>query len=131
LVALICADFYSYAEPQIVISDPSMKKTFKHTDPKITYARWLDAVKSEVAKYMKRERRKKLPEGVDFWDFDCKWGESEAAAVAIHPAEMRKSIDASGAQALESFYLEILAKPGHRTKKPKDETADEVVIEEV
>ena len=37
---------------------------------------------------------------------------------------MVKSIDEAEAQKLESFYVEILVKPGHRTKKPGK--ADEV-----
>jgi hypothetical protein len=49
-----------------------MRKTYplhidgRHPD------RVLDAVKHDVRKYLKRERRRDLPEGADFWDFDCK-----------------------------------------------------------
>ena len=53
-----------------------MKKTFPINDRKNTPARAIEAIKSELRKYVKRERKKKLPEGVDFWDFDCKVGES-------------------------------------------------------
>ena len=38
--------------------------------------RVLDAVKHEIRKYIKRERRRDLPEGADFWDFDCRFGRS-------------------------------------------------------
>ncbi|MFA7172423.1 MAG: DUF6172 family protein [Kiritimatiellia bacterium] len=94
-----------------------MKKTFKLIDPKIKYPRMVDAVKHEIRKYIKRERRKELPEGVDFWDFDCKYGDSEATAKPVHITEIAKRIDAAAERELESFYVEVLAKAGHRTKK--------------
>jgi len=47
-----------------------MKKTFNLTHPKIKVPRLVEAIKSEVKKYIKRERRKTLPPKVDFWDFD-------------------------------------------------------------
>ena len=54
-----------------------MKKKFSLKHPKIKPARRVEAVKHEIRKYLKRERRKELPEGVDFWDFDCKFGLTE------------------------------------------------------
>lgn len=98
-----------------------MKKTFKLTHPKIKRPRLVEAIKHEVRKYLKRERRKSLSEGVDFWDFDCKYGAEEAAAAVIHVSELTKFIDQAESEGLESFYLEILAKPGYRRKKTADE----------
>lgn len=95
-----------------------MKKTFKITDPKIKRDRLIEAVRHEIKKYIKRERNKALPEGVDFWDFDCKFGPAAENAQDIHLAEITKCIDQAQEQQLESFYLEILAKPGRRSKKP-------------
>lgn len=96
-----------------------MKKTFQLTHPKIKRDRLIEAVRHEINKYVKRERNKTLPEGVDFWDFACRFGHSAEDAKEIHLAEITKSIDKVAELQLESFYLEILAKPGHRTKKPK------------
>ncbi len=96
-----------------------MRKTFTLTHPKIKVPRLVDAVKSDIRKYIKRERRKELPEGVDFWDFDCKFGPTEDAAQSIHPAELNKCIDQAEKQQLTSFYIEILAKPGHRHKRSR------------
>ncbi len=101
-----------------------MKKTFELTHPKIKYARLMEAVKHDVRKYLKRERRRELPDGADFWDFDCKFGDTEAEAKGIHLSEINKCIDAAEAKQAMSFYVEILAKPGCRTKKP-DEAAEE------
>ena len=54
-----------------------MKKTFPLTQPKLHPDRVLDAVKHEIRKYLKRERRKPLPEGVELLDFDCRFGLTE------------------------------------------------------
>ena len=95
-----------------------MKKTFqlqaegKHPD------RLLDAIKHEIRKYVKRERRRELPAGADYWDFDCRFGATEDAAEPIHLAALTASIDAVVAAAESQFYVEILAKPGHRAARP-------------
>lgn len=96
-----------------------MKKTFKMTHPKIKLPRLVEAIKHEVKKYIQRERRKPLPPGVDFWDFDCRFGADEASSEVIHVADINKAISRAEEQQLDSFYLEILAKPGHRSSKPK------------
>lgn len=84
----------------------------------------VEAIKHEVNKYVKRERRKKLPANVDFWDFDCKFGQTEDVATEIHLAEIRKYIDKTVEQNQESFYLEILAKPGIRRKKDSSASSE-------
>ena len=94
-----------------------MKKTFLLTHPKIKLPRLVEAAKHEVKKYLKRERNKQLPEGADYWDFDCKYGVTEQQAEIIHLAEINKYIDQAEQQGLESFYLEILAKPATRNKE--------------
>ena len=55
-----------------------MKKTFPLKDPAKADARVLEAIKQDVRKYVKRERRKALPTGVDFWDFNCQLGLDQA-----------------------------------------------------
>jgi len=98
-----------------------MKKTFKLTHPKIKVPRLVEAIKHEVKKYIKRERKKKLPPKVDFWDFDCRFGVDEASSEVIHLSAINKAISEAESKQLESFYLEILVKPGYRSKKPKEE----------
>ncbi|HKI62249.1 MAG TPA: DUF6172 family protein [Mariprofundaceae bacterium] len=94
-----------------------MKKVFQLTHPKIKPARLADSIRSEVKRYVQRERRKELPEGADFWDFDCRFGVSAEEATKVHELELPKCIAAAEAQGLESFYIEILARPGYRTEK--------------
>ena len=80
--------------------------------------RVLDAVKHEVRKYLKRERRRDLPEGIDFWDFDCKCGLQAADAEVVHLSVLIAAIDALAKAQATSVYVEILAKHGKRTPKP-------------
>ncbi len=97
-----------------------MKKTFKLTHEKIKYERLIDAVKHDVKRYLRRERNKKLPEGVDYWDFACKYGVTETEAKVIHLSEINKSIDEAASMKLQSFYLEICATHGMRKKKSEN-----------
>jgi len=96
-----------------------MKKTFQLTHPKLPLPRLVEAIKYEVKKYLRRERNKKLPEGVDYWDFDCRFGADEASCEVIHVATINQHISQAEAEQRASFYLEILAKPGIRRKKPQ------------
>lgn len=98
-----------------------MKKTFKLSHEKIKLPRLVDAIKHEVKKYIKRERRRQLPEGADYWDFDCKFGVDEASSEVIHVSEINKSISWAESEKLESFYLEVMVKPCQRIKKEEDE----------
>lgn len=97
-----------------------MKKTFKMTHPKIKVPRLVEAIKYEVKKYIRRERKKTLPLDVDFWDFDCRFGADEPSSEIIHLSAINKFISQAESKQLESFYLEILVKPGHRSRKPKE-----------
>ena len=98
-----------------------MKKTFNLIHPKIKLPMRVEAIKYEVKKYIKRERKKTLPENVDFWNFECRFGADEATSEVIHLSAINKHISLAESKKLKSFYLEILAKPGHRSKKPKKE----------
>lgn len=93
-----------------------MKKSFKLTAENKAPARQVDAVKHEIKKYIARERRKTVAENADFWDFDCKFGDDAASAKTISVADINKAIDSTVSEAKDSFYIEILAKPGIKTK---------------
>jgi hypothetical protein len=95
-----------------------VKKTFKLNIEGKNRDRVLEATKHEIRKYVKRQRRVPLPEGVDFWDFDCRFGTAEENAVVIHFATITEMIDAVANEGGEQFYLEMLAKTGHRTARP-------------
>jgi hypothetical protein len=92
-----------------------MRKIFPLELPGHQPPRVVEQIKADVRKYLKRERKKKLPEGADFWDFDCKVGQGEATPEAKHVEEIIPAIAQAAAAACQSVYIEILAKPGHRT----------------
>ncbi|MFD2257473.1 DUF6172 family protein [Luteolibacter algae] len=99
-----------------------MKKSFPLTSPNHKPARVVESVKAEIRKYLKRERRKTLPEDVDFWDFDCRAGKAPETAEAVHVSELTKPIDIAAQEGWEAVYIEILAKPGRRTKSQGSST---------
>ena len=71
-----------------------MKKIFPLTLPGKADARVVDAIKHDLRKYVKRERRKPAAEGADFWDFDCKVGGDAASAESKLLPELSAAIDA-------------------------------------
>ena len=99
-----------------------VRKTFQLNQPGKNRDRVLDATRHEIRQYLKRERRKTLPEGVDYWDFDCRFGSTQENASAVHLAQINALIDALAADGGDAFYLELIAKPGLRATKaaPQD-----------
>lgn len=97
-----------------------MKKTFalaqegKHPD------RLRDAIKNDIRKYIKRERSRAVPAGVDFWDFDCRIGASEAESAMAHVAELNGLVDSVAQAGGTGVYVEILAKHGHRRSRASE-----------
>lgn len=91
-----------------------MRKTYpliidgKHPD------RVLDAVKHDIRKYIKRERRRPLADGVDFLDFDCRVGLNAETARISHVAQLIADVDQAAKEGALAVYVEVLAKPGVR-----------------
>lgn len=96
-----------------------MKKTFSLKAPNKKPDRHVESIRQEINKYLAREKRKSIPEGADFWGFDCKIGENAESALVIHVEEIPAKITELAAKETETFYLEILAKPEKRQKKYK------------
>jgi hypothetical protein len=97
-----------------------MKKTFKLQVEGKNPDRLLEAIKHEVRKYVKRERRKTLPQGVDYWAFDCKFGVTAEVAEVVLLGEITKKMDEVASAGGDSFYVEIIAV--HGIRKVRDET---------
>ncbi|MEO1856928.1 MAG: DUF6172 family protein [Rubritalea sp.] len=97
-----------------------MRKVFSLIDEKKKPARMVEAAKNTINKYIKRERKKTLTEGMDFWDFDCQFGADAEVALPVHFSQLFVAIDQAEKDALESFYVEIIAKEVKRTRKPKE-----------
>lgn len=107
-----------------------MKKTFPFEVPPHKPPRVVESIKNDIRRYLKRERRKKLPDDVDFWDFDCRTGADSGSASTVHVAELTAAIDKASAEGWPAIYIEILAKPGHRTRKSEDPDTSEKPTEE-
>jgi hypothetical protein len=79
----------------------------------------LDAARHDIQKYLKRERRKDVPAGADFWDFDCRLGTDPENAQTVSLAALTEGITLLAQQGVPQFYVEIFAKPGVRTPRPQ------------
>ena len=110
-----------------------MKKVFKLKIENKNPDRLLESIKYEIRKYIKREKKKKLPEDVDFWKFDCKFGKNDDEPSVIEFIDITKNIDEAATAGCESFYMEILSTEGIREKKEVPvvaETTETAQIEE-
>ena len=97
-----------------------MKKLFQLTVEGRNRDRLLDASKHEVRKYVARQRRAALPEGVDYWDFACRFGLTEAQATEVHFATLIGLMDEAGKSGADAFFVNILGRAGIRKARPKD-----------
>lgn len=104
-----------------------VKKTFLLSIAGKNPARLLEATKHEIRQYLKRERRKALPEGADYWDFECRFGSDPANAQTAHPANVTALIDAAAQEGAAHFYLELIAKPAARRLQAPDQPAAEAL----
>lgn len=95
-----------------------MRKTYQLNIDGKNRDRLIEASKHDIRKYVKRERNRALPEGVDFWDFDCRFGSDEATAEVVHFATLTGLIDAVAQEGGAQFYVEVVTKHGHRTARP-------------
>ena len=100
-----------------------MRKTYQLRPEGKNPDRVLDAVKHDIRKYLKRERRRALPEGVDYWDFDCRFGLAQDSAQVVHLSALSGLIDEVAKAEGPECYVEILARHGHRTARPTDAAA--------
>jgi len=108
-----------------------MKKIFKLTDEKKHEDRVLEAVKNDIRKYVKRERKKKLPDATTmYWDFDCKIGTTSDDAEVVAYEELIKALDAVKATGATECYVEILAKTVDKPVKETVEAVQEEMNEE-
>lgn len=95
-----------------------MKKTYQLDIPGKNRERLLDAARHDIRRYQQRERRRPLPDGFDFWDFDCRLGASEALAEKVAVGELTALITALTQDGTHAFYVELLARPAKRSERP-------------
>ena len=95
-----------------------MKKIFHLQHEKHHPSRVVELIKSELRKYLKRERKKKLVDSEKmYWDFDCKFGADSDSATVMSFDEVLKALDRANADKLEKCYIEIMAKSVMKPQK--------------
>jgi ribonuclease HI len=103
-----------------------MKKIFKLVDEKKHEDRVLEAVKNDIRKYVKREKKKKLEDAkMTYWDFDCKVGATSDTAEVVEFEALIKALDAVKATGATECYVEILAKVVEKPVKEVVESAED------
>jgi len=103
-----------------------VKKVFQLTDPKKHTDRVLEAIKHDIRKYAKREKRKELadPE-TTCWDLECKIGVTAAEAESVAYTELIKALDNLHATGATQVYIEIMARVIPKPPKPAKEESSE------
>ncbi len=91
-----------------------MKKTYPLTAEGKNSDRILEATKHDIRKYVKRCRRAALPQGADYWDFDCKIGANKDNAASAHLSELISLLDTAAKEGHTEIFVEISPKSGHR-----------------
>jgi hypothetical protein len=94
-----------------------MRKVFPLTAKNHAPARVVELIKRDVRRYLKRERGKTLPAGVDFWDFACSVGPDRSKPEVVHVANIGAALDRAQELNWPEVYVEILSKPGRRAPK--------------
>lgn len=77
-------------------------------------ARVRDKIRQEINKYVRRERRKPLPEGFNLWEFSCRVGGSKETAETKPLKDVGGAIDVVAAGGTAEVYIEIVAVPAQR-----------------
>ena len=93
-----------------------MKKTFPLQVPGKDDRRILELVRSEVGKYLNREKRKTLPDGYDQWQFACRIEPDAETSVVTDVKQVPAAIDAVAATGATAVYVEIIASARLRPK---------------
>ena len=99
-----------------------MKKIFKLQEENKKPERVIEAVKHEIRKYLKRERKKALPENAKYWDFDCKFGVSSEESFKTTSYGIITELDKAYEAKWTQCYVEILARA--TMNKPIEEESD-------
>ncbi|MGK0256550.1 MAG: hypothetical protein ACI81I_001169 [Arcobacteraceae bacterium] len=102
-----------------------MQKVYELTAVNKEQPRVIEAIKNDIRKYIKREKRKTLPEGMNVWNIDCKFAQNDAEPETIQFQDITKCIDEAAALNCKSIYIELLSSAIKKERK-----IEEVIVEE-
>ncbi len=99
-----------------------MKKIFQIQQERLKPDRAVDAIKNELRKYAKREKKKDLPnKKTMYWDFDCKFGKTAELASGCTFEEISTKLNSVVENGWETCYIEVMAKAVDKPIKEKSE----------
>ncbi len=99
-----------------------MKKIFQIEQERLKPDRAVDAIKNELRKYAKREKKKDLPnKKTMYWDFDCKFGKSADLANTCSFEEISAKLNSVVADGWTECYVEVMAKAVDKPLKKEEE----------
>lgn len=112
---------FLYNALQDIMQRLLLKKIFELQAANKKPERVSDSIKNELRKYLKRERKKKLPEDAIFWEFECRFGQTSDTAESLHVSELIKAVDKAYEASWDKCYIEIISKPSSKSKPVSDE----------
>ncbi|CAA6808148.1 MAG: Unknown protein [uncultured Sulfurovum sp.] len=99
-----------------------MKKVFQIQQERLKLDRAVDAIKNELRKYAKREKKKDLPnKKTMYWDFDCKFGKTAELATACTFEEISTQLNSVVKDGWKECYVEVMAKAVDKPVKEEEE----------
>ena len=102
-----------------------MKKVFRIKQEKLKPDRAVDAIKNELRKYIKREKKKDLPnKKTMYWDFDCKFGKTADLAKVCTFDEVLTHLNSVVADDWNECYIEVMAKTVNKPVKEENEATE-------
>ena len=102
-----------------------MKKTYQLTATNKTQPRVVESIKNEIRKYIKREKRKTLPDGMNVWNIDCKFAKDNETPKPIEFQDITKCIDEAATLNCKSIYLELISNAIKKERKVVESVIDE------
>lgn len=98
-----------------------MKKVFQIQQERIKPDRAVDAIKNELRKYAKREKKKELPnKSTMYWDFDCKFGKTAEIATVCSFEEISTQLNSLVEDGWKECYVEVIAKAVNKPVKEEE-----------
>tara|TARA_B110000046_G_C12907419_1_gene361341 strand:+ start:293 stop:661 length:369 start_codon:yes stop_codon:yes gene_type:complete len=107
-----------------------VKKIYELTAVNKEAERVIEAIKNDIRKYIKREKRKTLPEGMNVWNIDCKFAQNDADPVRIQFQDITKCIDEAAELDCKSIYIELLSNAIKKERKIEEVIMVEKIVDE-
>ncbi len=106
-----------------------MKKRFLLKEENKNSDRLLEAIKHQIRKYIKREKRKTVSDEDNILRFICKFGKDNEEVDTISFVDITKCINEAAEEDCESFYIEIIAHEVPRTITESIEVTSPLILD--